>query len=68
MSITQIFAIDGSGDKNRKAAELKRPIYRWDASENQIRRVHLKAGQSAGDFFADAIRSAWRWRSDLDRC
>ena len=55
MNITQVFSIDGSGDKNRKTAELKRPIYRWDARTNQISRVPSIAGQTALDVFSAAI-------------
>ncbi|KAA1262590.1 hypothetical protein LF1_51570 [Rubripirellula obstinata] len=55
MKLTKVFAIDGSGDKNRKTAELKRPIYQWSVATNQISRVPVVAGQNALNVFVDAI-------------
>lgn len=56
--IATVFAIDGSGDKNRKTAERKRPIYRWDAGLNRVCRVTPQADQSAANIFSAAIESA----------
>lgn len=61
--ITTVFAIDGSGDKNRKTAERKRPIYRWDAGVDRVCRVTPQADQSALDLFLAAMESA----SDADQ-
>lgn len=55
MKLSKVFAIDGSGDKNRKTAELKRPIYQWDVASNRISRVPAVAGQNACDVFVAAI-------------
>jgi hypothetical protein len=55
MKLTKVFTIDGSGDKNRKTAELKRPIYQWDVSVNQVSRVPSVKGRTARSIFADAI-------------
>ena len=53
--ISTVFAIDGSGDKNRKTAERKRPIYRWDAESNRVSRVTMEPGHTALDTFRAAL-------------
>jgi len=51
MKIGTVFCIDGSGNKNQKAADRKRPIYRLDCESKRISRPLLPEGESAYDFF-----------------
>lgn len=46
-----VFCIDGSGNKDRKAADRKRPIYRLDVADGRISRPILTVGESALEFF-----------------
>ena len=53
--IATVFCIDGSGDKNQKAADRKRPIYRLDVRDGTISRPLLEDGKTAFEFFDGQI-------------
>jgi len=55
MSFGTLFCIDGSGNKDSKAADRKRPIYRLDVSDGTISRPLLESGESTLQFFLRQI-------------
>lgn len=50
-----VFCIDGSGNKNQKAADRQRPIHRLDVAGGAISRPLLEHGDSATQSFAGRI-------------
>ena len=56
-NFAKIFCIDGSGNKNQRDADLKRPIYCVSTSERSISRFDLK-GDSALTIFTEHCKSA----------
>jgi hypothetical protein len=55
MTIATIFCIDGSGNKNVRQADKKRPIYKLDCSSGKISRLLPNKDKSVFEFFADQI-------------
>jgi len=55
MRLGTVFCIDGSGNKDRKAADRKRPVYRLEVAAGVISRPLLASGESAFQFFAGQI-------------
>lgn len=55
MQARTVFCIDGSGNRNQKTANRKRPVYRLDVSGGTISRPLLDSGDSAFQFFARQI-------------
>lgn len=53
--LTRIYVVDGSGDKNRRQAERKRPIYELDLQSMSIRRLLPSKGQSTREVFQSAL-------------
>ena len=51
MRLGTVFCIDGSGNKDRQAADRKRPIYRLHVKEGAISRPLLEGDESAVQFF-----------------
>ncbi len=49
-TFSQIFCIDGSGNRAQKSADLKRPIYQVETAERKVSRIQLN-GQSAFSYF-----------------
>lgn len=52
-----IFCIDGSGNKDQRAADLKRPIYRVEVADREITRIGLN-GDTAFAFFKAQFTTA----------
>jgi hypothetical protein len=50
-----VFCIDGSGNRDQKAADRKRPIYRLDVGGGMISRPLLGVGETVFQFFARQI-------------
>ncbi len=50
-----VFCIDGSGNRDQKAADRKRPIYRLDVSGGTVSRPLLGGSETAFQFFARQI-------------
>lgn len=50
-----VFCIDGSGSRDPRAGDRKRPIYRLDIASGTITRPLLARGESSLDFFARQI-------------
>jgi hypothetical protein len=50
-----VFRIDGSGNKDQKAADLKRPIFRLDVNSGAVSRPLLANGESALQFFSRQV-------------
>jgi hypothetical protein len=53
--VETVFCIDGSGNRDRKAADRKRPVYRLDVGSGMITRPFLDGSETALQFFARQI-------------
>ena len=57
-NIKTVFCVDGSGNKNRQEADLKRPVYRLDVQTGRITRPLLQGKETTHEFFERQVDSA----------